>query len=117
MSAVVSVLLLGLALVAVSTFDGSAKPDVLSDLSGSNPAGLTDDEPPAVITVVSWPAFKFPSRLHKQRGHRRRDAYCAAIEPSALQVKALSMLCVSFSGAAPAWPLFPGHGWSASTPH
>jgi hypothetical protein len=68
MSAVVSVLLLGLALVAVSTFDGSAKPDVLSDLSGSNPAGLTDDEPPAVITVVSWPAFKFPSRLHKQRG-------------------------------------------------
>jgi len=52
MSAVVSVLLLGLALVAVSTFDGSAKPDVLSDLSGSNPAGLTDDEPPAVITVA-----------------------------------------------------------------
>jgi len=51
------------------------------------------------------------------RRHRRRDAYCAAIEPSALQVKALSMLCVSFSGAAPAWPLFPGHGWSASTPH
>ena len=55
MSAVLSMMLLGLALVAVSTFDGSAKPDALSDIGNEQPAGVTDDEPPATITVVSSP--------------------------------------------------------------
>ena len=68
MSAMLSMLLLGLALVAVSTFDGSAKPNELADLSGNNAAGNTAVQAPKVITVndVDLARAEIIAHLNKQ---------------------------------------------------